>query len=660
MKEKIGRALLSFFVIMLCCTLVARGADSITTAKVQTTTCKPGTLKHSFSGTGSLKTRERNFQFLPVNQKVANVLQKPGSQVETGAPLIQLDQDYLAEQIRDQKRAVEKMQLQIQQQRLNGQTAARLPATAQAELSLDSAREARNKARENLKAAQEAYQSFLDNPPKVFKPGEDAPPGPQEPSAGGDASQGDNSSPPLGPTTGEGESEGGASSLPLGPSAGEDTSQGDNSSPPQMPPAGGDVSEGGSSALPLMPPAGGDTSKEDDSTLPQKPSAGGDASLGGSSALPLGPFAGEDASHEDDSALPQKPSAGGDASLGGSSALPLRPSAGEDASIGGSSALPQEPSAGGDTSQGGCSALPLRLPTALSPYVIPRSVPRTATSIPGELTPDEIEEKKQELQQQVDLAQSQLDAAQEAYDQAKKSYRLAEEEEANAQSNEAVQAQSSRLSVRGMELDLEELQEDLAVLENLQNAGGLVTAKTTGILESVGVSEGALTTGTEPIILASRELEACGLIPAEEIGRLSAGDEVEVLFSGSAKPVILTVERLEADGQGSLFWYAPVDHPNSLAGTPFSYAFNQISNSTYEQVIPLSALYEGNGSVYVLVAEVRSGILGESYTAVRVDVNLLEKDMQNAAIQTSLGREAKIITQSNKYVKEGDRVRLND
>ena len=57
---------------------------------------------------------------------------------------------------------------------------------------------------------------------------------------------------------------------------------------------------------------------------------------------------------------------------------------------------------------------------------------------------------------------------------------------------------------------------------------------------------------------------------------------------------------------------------------------------------------------------VRSVIMGESYTAVRVDVNLLEKDMQNAAIQTSLGREAKIITQSNKYVKEGDRVRLND
>ena len=332
----------------------------------------------------------------------------------------------------------------------------------------------------------------------------------------------------------------------------------------------------------------------------------------------------------------------------------------EDTDIDGdeTSPLPQNPPPGSDTVNDETTTQPPcpdtdtgASPQALAPFVAPHSVPRMATGALGDSDADQIEQKKQELQQQMDLAQSQLDAAQEAYDQAKKNYRLAEQEEANTQSNEAVQAQSSRLSVQGMQLDLEELQEELAKLEAIQNAGGLVMADTSGILESIGTSEGALTTGTEPIILASKELEACGLIPPEEIGRLSAGDQVDVLFSGSAKPIPLTVERLETDGQGSLFWYAPLDNNNALTGTPFSYDFNQVSSSTYEQVIPLSALYEGNGSTYVLVAELRSGILGESYTAVRVDVNLLEKDMQNAA---------KIITQSNKYVKEGDRVRLNN
>ncbi len=62
----------------------------------------------------------------------------------------------------------------------------------------------------------------------------------------------------------------------------------------------------------------------------------------------------------------------------------------------------------------------------------------------------------------------------------------------------------------------------------------------------------------------------------------------------------------------------------------------------------------------MLTAEVRAGILGENYVAVKVPVTVLEKDDENAAIQTSLPKEARIITQSGKYVKEGDRVRLNN
>lgn len=56
----------------------------------------------------------------------------------------------------------------------------------------------------------------------------------------------------------------------------------------------------------------------------------------------------------------------------------------------------------------------------------------------------------------------------------------------------------------------------------------------------------------------------------------------------------------------------------------------------------------------------RTGILGDSYTAVPISVTVLEKDANHAAIQSSLPRDAQIITSSNKYVKGGDRIRLDD
>ena len=77
-------------------------------------------------------------------------------------------------------------------------------------------------------------------------------------------------------------------------------------------------------------------------------------------------------------------------------------------------------------------------------------------------------------------------------------------------------------------------------------------------------------------------------------------------------------------------------------------------------MIPLSALREERGTTYVLIAETRSGILGENETAVKMGVTVLKKDKDHAAIESSLNQESRIIIQSNKYVKEGDRIRISE
>ena len=573
MKEKIGKLILSFFVVMICCTLVARGADSVTVARIQTTTFKNGSLTHSFSGTGKLQAKNQSFQFLPENQKVAGILARPGNTVEAGQPLVQLDKDYLQAQISDKNREIQKMKLQMEQQKLNGQTAARLPATAQAELSLNAAREARNKAREAFHHAEEAYNSYINS--SEYKAALESPEAPPSGDSGTDGSDG---------------ASGGS---------GTDSSDGASGG------SGTDISGGASGSSGTGRPGG---ASDDSGTGRLEGTPGGSGAAGTDSV-----------SGEADTGRPERASS--DSGTAGTGSI-----------------------------AGNTAGLPLIRPHTVS---LVASAPGSA----GEAA----QQKKQELQQQMDAAREQMDAAQDAYNQTKETYRLAEQEEQNTRTNEARQAQSSRLTLQGLSLDLEELEEDLARLTAVQSADGIVTAETSGILESIGVSEGTITAGTEPLVVASTELEACGEIPAGEIGNVKAGDEVEVRITGYGKPVVLSIERLETGQEGAVFWFAPYTGAgNPVSGTAFAYDYSQKSAASYDQLIPLSALYESAGSFYVLTAEVRSGILGDSYTAVKVPVTLLEKDDLYAAVQTSLGREALIITSSSKYVKEGDRVRLNE
>ena len=211
-----------------------------------------------------------------------------------------------------------------------------------------------------------------------------------------------------------------------------------------------------------------------------------------------------------------------------------------------------------------------------------------------------------------------------------------------------------------MEVELTALQSKMDKLAGLRDSGGIVTAQTDGILESAGAGEGTITTGTEQIVLITGSMEACGVIPDDKIATAAEGDEVEAVIQGETKKKPLKIGRIGQDEEGRFLWYAPLSDTSYRVGTKLTFHYSKKSQDSYDKLIPLTALREAGGSSYVLIAEIRSGILGESYTAVRVDVTVLKKDDNLAAVETNLPEEAKIITESSKYVKEGDRVRLTE
>ena len=61
----------------------------------------------------------------------------------------------------------------------------------------------------------------------------------------------------------------------------------------------------------------------------------------------------------------------------------------------------------------------------------------------------------------------------------------------------------------------------------------------------------------------------------------------------------------------------------------------------------------------MLVMQEKKSVMGNVQTAVRVPVQVLDKDSDKMAVESSLLPEDKIITDSSKPISEGDKVRLD-
>lgn len=281
------------------------------------------------------------------------------------------------------------------------------------------------------------------------------------------------------------------------------------------------------------------------------------------------------------------------------------------------------------------------------------------------------------LNAEIDSAYEQLEGQNSAYNQAARQYNLAQQNEENIRKNQEAARQENQLACDSIQVDIDRTQKKIDKLESIRENGCVIKAQAGGIFLSGGAQAGTVTTGSEQVQIAVGTLQAMGEIPAGSEGEIQAGDEVEVKFPGASQAVTLQVTHLGSGdlstGQGagssdgaasgengaSGVWYADLTDADAGLGTAFSYEIRK-STEAYQQTVPLSALREGQGKTYILSVQEKDGILGKAYTAVSVPVTVLEKDDNTAAVTCTLEDTAQIIVSSNKYVEEGDPVRLQE
>lgn len=285
-------------------------------------------------------------------------------------------------------------------------------------------------------------------------------------------------------------------------------------------------------------------------------------------------------------------------------------------------------------------------------------------------------EGQQELKAALDQAQADAEAARQAVDQARTEYQFALKEDSAQNTNEANSIQSAQLGVQSQQVQADKARRELEELTAYQNAGGRICAEEDCTVLTSGVQTGAFTTGAEVMVTGIGGWKLKGLADAKDKEKLKAGTEAEIRLGAGKKRTVkiesVAAERSEGSqggtgGSGSdsrslqFCWYARLPENTAAGnGNTFTWNVNAASDQEYEQIIPLSALREDTAGAFCLILSEEKNMLGTVQTAKRIPVTVLEKDAQKAAVTSTLKESDQIIASSEKYVEEGERVRIKE
>jgi len=233
-------------------------------------------------------------------------------------------------------------------------------------------------------------------------------------------------------------------------------------------------------------------------------------------------------------------------------------------------------------------------------------------------------------------------------------------DQAVAESNNTVDLDRALQDIKDS-LKIDEYNKELAKLQPLLDANGKVVSDKEGIVTSIFVENGGMTTDTIMSIADKNSgYKFVGQIEKNNRTLVKQGQSV-LLNLGSAGIVDnLTVEAISINPQNAEYLDVTVVLPVGVGQIDDSGEIIISSKSQkYGTSVPIAALRQGDSSdYYILVVSEKETVLGKELIAKKIDVKVEKKDGEFAAINDGIiGRGEKVIVDSNKTIEDGDRVR---
>lgn len=251
------------------------------------------------------------------------------------------------------------------------------------------------------------------------------------------------------------------------------------------------------------------------------------------------------------------------------------------------------------------------------------------------------------------------------YQEKKKAY-----EEFSAAGEEAVRTAERQLEDAGekkvqdhsadlLKIEKQKLEDSLENYRELSREEGKIYAETDGQVKTLTISAGSVT-GSEPIMILEDFSQ-----PFRFEGNV---EEAADLCITEGMEGVLTMDKGRTEIKGVRISFAVTEEGNcrvtalldSVWPDGSKDAFLSVAKESqwYETTVPLSALHQGEKENYVIRIQEKETILGIGYAAEYVPVTVLEKNAEYAAVEGGLSKEDRIAADSDRSIREGERIRI--
>lgn len=209
--------------------------------------------------------------------------------------------------------------------------------------------------------------------------------------------------------------------------------------------------------------------------------------------------------------------------------------------------------------------------------------------------------------------------------------------------------------------DLEEKQLAVDELQKVMDVNGKITAPSDGLITKVNVTTGETTTEDTAIRISDQSAgyKFTATLDKASAKYLSKDDKVTLDLGNGTTVEGLTVQSIDVSAEDKNSYELTVSIPAKVKklGSIATLKVEKASKK-YDTCVPLGALHSDGDKYYVYVINEKDTILGTETAVDKVQVDILDKNNEQAAIEGSFSWGQQFVLTSSKILRNGDRVRL--
>lgn len=259
--------------------------------------------------------------------------------------------------------------------------------------------------------------------------------------------------------------------------------------------------------------------------------------------------------------------------------------------------------------------------------------------------------------QAVASAKEAIRVAEQAVEVSKLQYNAALQNDENTAALTEKNKKSLDLALQGYQLDLETKEAELSEVKKLLESSGEILSPWEGIVTSIDLEEGKITTGGELVKIGTGKYIYRAEFDGEMVGYAEPGGKLDITLAGEKNSFEAEISEVRLNETGMAVLTAILPEREYILGESADFKITKESDR-FELCIPIQAVREDNYGKFVYVTREQDTILGTELIAYRVNIEVLKKNNYTAAVQGPLSPKDKVITDSSKYIKNMDRVRV--